>query len=570
MAAEHFPGGATRERPSIITRLWDRKVHHYPAERQRVGYLAIVVLTTIALYYEFYVQGAVATSITSDYHMSFRFFVYVAVVGGVAGAFASLAAGLADRWGRANLVVYGSAVSALIALFGIPQSPNKTAYLVWFATLSVVEGVVLVATPALIRDFSPQLGRAVAMAFWTIGPLVGSILVTQVVTHTVKVHPDWRVQFYYSGIFGLAVFVIALFGLRELSPQLRDQLMVSLRDRALIEARARGIDPAAALSGHWKQVLNLRIVASALAFSLMLMIYVTCVSFLVLFVGTTFGYSQERANALGNWYWITSLGLGIATGFLSDRLKVRKPFMLLGALMMATGTALFAQHSTDPTTDYYTLAALLALIAAGHGIAGSAWLACFTEQVEARNPAATATGLAVWGWTLRLVIAVMFVVLASVVSAATPLVDQGPRIQAIATRYASELATAQALDPTTAAALNGGGRPDDATLRAAVGQIASRLHTTPDDAAQRLSALSRVPRSDLAFLQQEGPKVQQAATEAPGQWRNWWWICFWGIVAFLPIAFVMEGRWSPRRAKADAVEHDRLVQAQIRELGLSS
>jgi hypothetical protein len=38
------------------------------------------------------------------------------------------------------------------------------------------------------------------------------------------------------------VFVLALAGLRELSPQLRHQLMVTLRDRALIEARAKGLD----------------------------------------------------------------------------------------------------------------------------------------------------------------------------------------------------------------------------------------------------------------------------------------------------------------------------------------
>ena len=35
--------------------------------------------------------------------------------------------------------------------------------------------------------------------------------------------------------------------LRELAPQLRDQLMVTMRDRALIEARAKGIDVEAAL-----------------------------------------------------------------------------------------------------------------------------------------------------------------------------------------------------------------------------------------------------------------------------------------------------------------------------------
>ena len=33
--------------------------------------------------------------------------------------------------------------------------------------VGLVEGICLVATPALIRDFSPQVGRATAMGFWT-------------------------------------------------------------------------------------------------------------------------------------------------------------------------------------------------------------------------------------------------------------------------------------------------------------------------------------------------------------------------------------------------------------------
>ena len=40
-----------------------------------------------------------------------------------------------------------------------------------------------------------------------------------------------------------------------------------------------------------------------------------------------------------------------------------------------------------------------------------AWMASFTETVEKHNPAATATGLAIWGWILRLVVTVSLAVL---------------------------------------------------------------------------------------------------------------------------------------------------------------
>src|SRR5207248_1732153 len=161
-----------------------------------------------------------------QYGFTFTQFVFILVIGNAVGAFASLFAGLADRWGRANLVVGGVLVTGLLILFGLPHAPNKTVYGVLFAGVSLVEGIALVATPALIRDFSPQVGRGTAMGFWTLGPVLGSLVVTEVSSHTLDGHPDWQFQFYVAGLVGVIVALVAVFGLRELSPQLRDQLMV--------------------------------------------------------------------------------------------------------------------------------------------------------------------------------------------------------------------------------------------------------------------------------------------------------------------------------------------------------
>ena len=156
---------ATIDRPTSggANRLWNRQLDHYPDTGPRTTYLAITVLATIVLYYELYVQGAVATKIIEELHFSFTQFVFVAVIGNAVGAFASLFAGLADRWGRANLVVAGVLITGLLILFAIPHAHDKTTYTVLLALVSLVEGIALVATPALIRDFSPQVGRGQAM-----------------------------------------------------------------------------------------------------------------------------------------------------------------------------------------------------------------------------------------------------------------------------------------------------------------------------------------------------------------------------------------------------------------------
>ena len=216
-----------------------RRLERYPETRARLAYLGIVVAVTVLLYWQLYVDGGAATRILRDLHMSFLYFTGLTAIGAAIGAFASLAAGLADRWGRANLVAYGVAVTALITLVGFPLCDTKFEFAACFAVLSLVEGVVLVGTAALVRDFSPQVGRASAMGFWTLGPVLGSLVVTVVASHTLDRYDNWQSQFVICGIAGAVVAVVAIFFLRELSPNLRDQLMVDLGDRALVEARAR-------------------------------------------------------------------------------------------------------------------------------------------------------------------------------------------------------------------------------------------------------------------------------------------------------------------------------------------
>jgi len=228
--------------------LWSRQLSHYPSTGPRVLYLAVTVLATVTLYYELYVGGSVSTLLLVDLHMSFTFFVVVLAFGNLIGAFGSLFAGLADRLGRANLVVGGLLISGIFVAYVLPAATNKWEFSFEFFAVGVVEGIALVATPALIRDFSPQVGRATAMGFWTAGPVLGSLIVTAVATNTIPaIVPDprfWTHEYRIAGIAGLVVFLIALVGLRELSPQLRG------RDRGRAGQARRLSRPAGSGSGR--------------------------------------------------------------------------------------------------------------------------------------------------------------------------------------------------------------------------------------------------------------------------------------------------------------------------------
>jgi MFS family permease len=506
---------APQSRPSTFRNsLWTRQLSGYPNTGPRSFYLGITVVATIILYYEFYLQGAVATQIITDekLHMSFTYFVAISIIANGIGAFSSLVAGLADRWGRANLVTYGLFITGAIYLFALPHAPSKVWYLVIYAFVGFVEGIMLVATPALIRDFSPQVGRGFAMGFWTLGPVLGSLVVTEVSSNTLNSHPRWQFQFYVCGSVGLAVAVIAFIGLRELSPRLRDQLMVTMRDRAIIEARAAGLKVEDLSKGLWKQMLKVNIVGPAFAISLFLLLYYIAAGFAVVYFATVYGYSETKANALANWYWITNALALIVTGVLSDFFRVRKPFMVVGTIISLVGVALFAIAATKPETTYYHLAVLFIIIAAGGGMTYCAWMAAFTETVEKRNPAATATGLAVWGWTIRVVVTVALLVLTFVVSSTSTLVDTQ-------SKYPASVGVLSSLDTKTSAALSKNAS-DPAALSVALGEVAKQqatLNKQSDGDAQAAAVSAAVIKyqKPLGVLQSLDDTTAAALTKDP-------------------------------------------------------
>jgi len=423
VTAEEMVSGSRR---GGMSWLWRRQLDSYPDTGPRILYLAITVLATIMLYYELYVGGSVSTLILVNLHMSFTFFVVTLAFGNLLGAFGSLFAGLTDRLGRANLVVFGLLFTGVFVAFILPNATNKWVFTIEGFVVGVVEGICLVATPALIRDFSPQVGRATAMGFWTSGPVLGSLIVFVVASNTVPTvvtNPRfWTHEYIICGIAGLVVFLIALVGLRELSPGLRDQLMVTLHDRALIEAKAKGIDIEAALRNPFRQLLKADVIISAVAVSIMLLIYYTAVGFAVIYLTSVFGMSVHSADALGNWNWGFNAIAVILIGVISDRFRVRKPFMVIGGVGAAVMVVVYLlQAGHHPS--YYTLAIILAVLAFTLGVAYTPWMASFTETVEAHNPALTATGLAIWGWIIRVVVFLAFILIPVVINTVTPLVN---------------------------------------------------------------------------------------------------------------------------------------------------
>jgi MFS family permease len=379
-----------------------RTLEHYPTNGQRIWYLALAVIATIMLYYESYVLPSVAPLVLPAFGLTAQNYALILLTANLIGALSSVFGSLSDRIGRCNLIVYGLLVTGLGTL-AISFTSSLGVFLALVFVLGFVEGIILVATPALVRDFSPRLGRALAMGFWTVGPVGGSVLATGVASRTLPVYGTWQSQYVIAGVVGLVFFLLCFLFLRELSPGLRDQVMNSLQEKALIEDRASTIDVEKAIAHPWRQMLNFRLIISALGISLYLLIYYAAVGYFPLYLSSIFKFTPAQANGLVSVFWLVNVIAAILIGFISDRTRIRKPYMLAGCLATIVVTLLFISRVGVPTGSAL-MTVFLSLFGITLAVGYVTWMAAYTETVEDINPALVATGMAVEGFILRLVV----------------------------------------------------------------------------------------------------------------------------------------------------------------------
>ena len=379
-----------------------RYLEHYPSNNRRIWYLALAVIATIMLYYESYVLPSVAPLVLTSFKLDVSTYTRILLLSNLIGAISAIFGSLSDRIGRSNLIVYGLLITG-IGTIVISFVNVLWLFFVVIVALGFIEGIILVATPALVRDFSPRFGRALAMGFWTVGPVGGSVLATTVASRTLNTYGTWQSQYVIAGIVGIVIFVLCFLFLRELSPGMRDQVMNTLQEKDVVESRASTIDVEKAIEHPWRQMLNPRLMVSAFGISVFLLIYYAAVGFFPLYLTSIFKFSVSEANGLVSVFWLVNVVAAILIGFISDRTLVRKPYMLIGCIATIVVTLLFISRIGVPTSSGLMIV-FLSLFGITLAVGYVTWMAAYTETIEDINPALVATGMAVEGFILRLVV----------------------------------------------------------------------------------------------------------------------------------------------------------------------
>jgi MFS family permease len=355
------------------------------------------------LYYESYILPSVAPLVLKAFSLDVSTYTRLLLLSNLIGAISAIFGSFSDRLGRSNLIVYGLLITG-IGTIVLSLISTLWLFVGLICVLGFIEGIILVATPALVRDFSPRFGRALAMGFWTIGPVGGSVLATTVASLTLTTPTStWQSQYVISGIVGIIVFALCFFFLRELSPGMRDQVMNTVKEKEAVESRAGTIDVEKAIEHPWRQMLNPRLMVSAFGISVFLLIYYAAVGFFPLYLNKIFGFTVSQANGLVSVFWLVNVAAAIIIGFVSDRTLVRKPYMLAGCLTTIVVTILFISRIGVPTSSGLMIV-FLSLFGITMAVGYVTWMAAYTETIEDINPALIATGMAVEGFILRMVV----------------------------------------------------------------------------------------------------------------------------------------------------------------------
>lgn len=380
-----------------------RELHQYPKRRYRLFLLAIVVFANIVASYEGNLAPIVPLLLP---HLDISATVYgqLNAIVLIITAFTAVVSGvLADRWGRSVLVLISVLLTAVF-LFLMTGIETPQGFLTVKIIIGIVDGLALAPIAGLVRDFSPQVGRGIAYAFWTLGPVGGPFIANAVASWTLPIFGTWQSQLYIMASVCIALWIVIFLFLRDLSPELRGNVYETEpeedeereepeeEEEGLIEIDKVGFSTIFAHPVIWLQPIGIAI---------FLPIYFTMTVYGPLMFTEMYNVTAAVGSSITMYFWVgTIVGL-IVAGWLSDKLGMRKLFALGGAIVAVLYNPFFIMFGTDAATSITLAKTLVFFSGITIGGAYSPWMAMYSENLETINPRIQATGWGLFGLATR-------------------------------------------------------------------------------------------------------------------------------------------------------------------------
>jgi len=356
-----------------------RILDEYPTGGRRKKILAMAILASLICSYE----GAIAPVLPlllKDMKMSLTTYGQIAAAALVLSALAAGIGGwLSDKIGRVRLLVPMMALTALLA-FAMALVSNVTEFAIMRCVLYIVETLAGVSTIALVRDFSPRMGRAQAFGFWTTGPVGANFLAAAIAGATLPLFNNaWQSQFIIIGCVSLIASIVIAFNIADLSPRLR--AAVQHTEHKAVEGDHEHPPTMRSLLSHGA------VWAHCLGICFWLVLFITLTAFGQTSLVHEFKKTPAEASQIMACFWVLNIVTTVLVGRWSDALQLRRIFSLVFTLIaVALGFYYVYLMANASTTSTVTLMISGALTGGAMGGAYSTWMAMYSENTEDIDP----------------------------------------------------------------------------------------------------------------------------------------------------------------------------------------
>ena len=377
-----FKGGTLSDPTGFWSYRQQREIDAFPTGRLRWWLLSLIVLGWAVEQYEALKNGPVLVYILADFDKTLVQWGYAAAAfGAVYSLGAMLLSRAGDRYGRRPLLIWPVFAYAVISICGAMASSF------WMLAALIAAGSFLMAgmNPAVhaaSRDLTPTMGRAMVYAWVSLAFTIGALMSTLVAAQTLPIWPGWRSQYWIAaGFAGITALIIFLF-FRDLSLRVRGQIQKA-RETAMTEVAVPSTVEEAYDDGRlvyrsfrlW--LLSFVIVFWALT-------YVTVSAYVPTFLVQHHGLDPAHAAGITSFFWIVFTISVFVSGWLSDKLRVRKTITAFGGVTTGLCFIYGAQLPVDASQT--TLMVVWSATGFFAGFIYPAWCAIYSETAESISP----------------------------------------------------------------------------------------------------------------------------------------------------------------------------------------
>ncbi len=364
--------------------LGQREIHHLPAGRLRWWLLGLIVLGWAVKQYEALKVGPVLVYVLADFDRTLVEWGRVAAVVGIAYSVGAVVLSrVADRFGRRPLMIWPVFAYAVISVAGA-LAPNFYTLAALLMTGTFLMAGMNPAVHAASRDLTPRMGRAMVYAWVSLAFTIGALMSTGVAAQTLPIWPGWRSQFWIAAGLGAVTAAVIFLFYRDLAPAVRGQILRESADAVPeremltdLTDQDRYLDGRAVYRSPRLWLLSTVVVFWSLA-------YVTVSAYVPTYLVQHFDLEPARAAAVTSTFWIVFTGSVFLSGWLSDRLGVRKTITAFGGV--TTGVCFLVGANLPAGTPEPLLMLVWSATGFFAGFIYPAWCAIYSETAESISP----------------------------------------------------------------------------------------------------------------------------------------------------------------------------------------